>query len=718
MEADMKNIYSIKNQQSTYLISKQILPLVTLFLLLFIFVHTEIAFTQNLLDEPESIVYDAKYKRYLVSNVGHGKIIQIDSSGTYSIWNEDQASIRGLVSVDRKLFAACDAGVAVFDLETAQKITTIAIVERAFLNDITADTLGFVYVNDNGNGNMYKIDVQGFSYWIFTQGLIEPNGVLYDVVNNRLLTSSWEQNGRIQAVSLDDSTVTTILQTTFAFLDGMAYDYAGNFYVASWGENMVFRYDHDITLSPVAVSSGHSGPADIFINQEENLLVVPNFNRNTVDFIDLSQDLTTITVTPNEVTLSAGDKQQFFAEGLDAIGNKIKIEPTWSATGGTINSEAIYTATKVGHFTISATVANSAVIGHATLHINPGSLARIDITPSETTIVVGNQQQFRANGYDGYENEVSIIPNWSSGGGGTINEDGLFTATSVGDYTITVSVTGESTTRTASVHVIPGGLERIEVIPADVNLTAGEQQQFTATGYDAYDNQVPFSPIWLTEAGTIDENGLYYATVAGDFFVIAVVAGGTITDTAKVQVETGALSRIDISPTETNLNFGDQQQFTASGFDDFENEVTFAPNWSTTGGTIDGNGLFTANEVGDFTVTATDTTTSTTGTANVSVISTGVGRRSQKPIEFVLFQNYPNPFNPETTIEFSVKEKCFVQLDVFDIIGRKVTNLISSDFDTGYYRVTFDAKNLASGVYIFQIKMKDFVDVKKMILLE
>jgi hypothetical protein len=713
----MKKLLSDYYRQ-TGLLLRQISVRFIMFPTIFLFIPLTFTFAQEFLNEPESVVYDAQYKRYLVSNVGHGKIIQIDSSGTYTIWNEDQASIRGLVIVGRKLFAACDAGVTVFDLETAQKITTIAIAEQAFLNDITADTSGFVYVNDNGNGNMYKIDVQALSYWIFTQGLIEPNGVLYDDVNNRLLTSSWEQNGRIQAVSLDDSTITTILQTTFASLDGMAYDYAGNFYVASWGENTVFRYDHDITLSPVAVSTGHSGPADIFINQEENLLVVPNFNRNTVDFIDLSQQLTKITVTPNEVTLFAGDKQQFFAEGFDAIGNKIKIEPTWSATGGTINSAGIYTATKVGHFTISATVANSAVIGHATLHINPGSVARIDITPSEATIAVGNQQQFRAKGYDGYENEVSIIPNWSTDGGGTIDEDGLFTATSVGDYTIIVSVTGESTTGTASVHAIPGGLERIEVIPAEATLIAGGQQQFSATGYDAYDNQIPFAPVWFTEAGTIDENGLYYATVVGDFFVIAVATGGTINDTSMVHVNPGELSKIEITPTNVSLNFGDSLQFQATGYDAWDNDVSFSPVWSSDGGTITETGLFTATEAGDFTIKVSNSDETLTATSVVHVIPTAVKKHDQKPSQFSLFQNYPNPFNPETTISFCVKEKCHVLLKIFNVRGHEITILANDNYQPGVFQINFQTHDLTSGMYFYKIQMKNFIAVKKMVLLE
>ena len=139
-------------------------------------------------------------------------------------------------------------------------------------------------------------------------------------------------------------------------------------------------------------------------------------------------------------------------------------------------------------------------------------------------------------------------------------------------------------------------------------------------------------------------------------------------------------------------------------------------------GSVDQSGLYTAgSDTGYFLITAKDTLSQITGSAVVWITTiTKIDEQAKPklPTEFALGQNYPNPFNPETTIEFSVKEKCFVKLKIFDITGREVTTLVNADFDAGFYRITFDARNLASGVYLYQIKMKDFVDVKKMVVLE
>jgi len=88
------------------------------------------------------------------------------------------------------------------------------------------------------------------------------------------------------------------------------------------------------------------------------------------------------------------------------------------------------------------------------------------------------------------------------------------------------------------------------------------------------------------------------------------------------------------------------------------------------------------------------------------------------PNEFALSQNYPNPFNPATTIKFGLPERSFVELRVYDILGREITTLVNEELDSGYYETNFNAVNLSSGIYVYQIKAGDFVNTKKMILMK
>ncbi len=85
---------------------------------------------------------------------------------------------------------------------------------------------------------------------------------------------------------------------------------------------------------------------------------------------------------------------------------------------------------------------------------------------------------------------------------------------------------------------------------------------------------------------------------------------------------------------------------------------------------------------------------------------------------FTLEQNYPNPFNPSTTISYSLSQSELVQLKVYDILGREVATLVNAVKSPGIYHVEFDAKNLASGIYYYQMKSGSFIQTKKMIFMK
>lgn len=88
------------------------------------------------------------------------------------------------------------------------------------------------------------------------------------------------------------------------------------------------------------------------------------------------------------------------------------------------------------------------------------------------------------------------------------------------------------------------------------------------------------------------------------------------------------------------------------------------------------------------------------------------------PGTYALSQNYPNPFNPETKIKFAIPEAGDVRLVVYDALGNEVSTLVSEHLAAGNYNTTWDAKGFASGVYFYRLEVKEFLDVKKMILLK
>jgi hypothetical protein len=95
---------------------------------------------------------------------------------------------------------------------------------------------------------------------------------------------------------------------------------------------------------------------------------------------------------------------------------------------------------------------------------------------------------------------------------------------------------------------------------------------------------------------------------------------------------------------------------------------------------------------------------------------TSVGGGSGTPESYALGQNYPNPFNPSTVIEYAVPSAGDVNLAVFDLLGREVRTLVSGPVTAGVHRVRFDARDLASGVYLYRLRAGEFVQTRKLTL--
>jgi hypothetical protein len=99
--------------------------------------------------------------------------------------------------------------------------------------------------------------------------------------------------------------------------------------------------------------------------------------------------------------------------------------------------------------------------------------------------------------------------------------------------------------------------------------------------------------------------------------------------------------------------------------------------------------------------------------------ATTVGQlKTQMPGSYRLFQNYPNPFNPSTVIRYYLPQNSKVTLQVFDILGKEVATLVNDTQAAGQYEVNFNAKELASGIYLVQMKANDFIRCEKIMLLK
>jgi hypothetical protein len=103
--------------------------------------------------------------------------------------------------------------------------------------------------------------------------------------------------------------------------------------------------------------------------------------------------------------------------------------------------------------------------------------------------------------------------------------------------------------------------------------------------------------------------------------------------------------------------------------------------------------------------------------------ATSIDEPQTVPSSFILHQNYPNPFNPGTTIQFGLHKKDYVELAVFDILGRKVTTLVDGIVSAGEHYVYWDGatatdKILPSGIYFYRLSSTGHTITRKMLLIK
>jgi hypothetical protein len=96
----------------------------------------------------------------------------------------------------------------------------------------------------------------------------------------------------------------------------------------------------------------------------------------------------------------------------------------------------------------------------------------------------------------------------------------------------------------------------------------------------------------------------------------------------------------------------------------------------------------------------------------------GVVGEEEIPTVFALTQNFPNPFNPSTVISYALPKASNVRIEVFNVTGEKVATLVDGFKSEGYYEISFNARGLSSGLYLYRISAGSFVTTKKMVLMK
>jgi sugar lactone lactonase YvrE len=261
-------------------------------------------------DSPESIEFDYDNNRWLIANTDADNILARSSSnGAVTVLvpsvNGSGTGPHGLEIVNDTLYACGGGSIYAFNVNTGAPIFNMSL-GASFLNGITHDSSGNLYITDFSAKKIYKFNttLRTYTTFVASLGTASPNGIICDEANNRCIFVTWGSSAQIKAADLTTGAVSTVLFSTLGNCDGITRDNAGNYYVSSWTGNKITRYTSTFT-SPVTVVSGLSSPADIFYNVLTDTLGNPNsgtLNNTTYHYFGTSTSIEEI--EDNEIMLS------------------------------------------------------------------------------------------------------------------------------------------------------------------------------------------------------------------------------------------------------------------------------------------------------------------------------------------------------------------------------------------------------------------------------
>ena len=328
---------------------------------------------------------------------------------------------------------------------------------------------------------------------------------------------------------------------------------------------------------------------------------------------------TRLQIAPPTATLAAGDQASFTVTAFDAYHNITTADVVWSLTAplGELANGTLQ-ARRAG--TTALVVSAGPVQARTTVQVQPGPVVRLQVTPLQEQLLAGKTLQFRALGYDAYDNAREVDATWSlTGEVGQLDATGGLTAGKQGIGQVTARVGGLA--GQAHVTVVPGSVQRLVITPGEVELASTTTQEFTVTGLDAGGNAQSVPAHWAVTQGLghLEPTGRFTAMQVGEGTVVGYTDG--LVSTAEVRVTPGPVALLFVTPQPTTMRAGQTVAFQAQGFDAHRNAVpTVQPHWSVHGdlGTIDRNtGVFTATHVGRGKVQAA--VAETVGSADVAV---------------------------------------------------------------------------------------------------
>ena len=240
------------------------------------------------LNKPESIVYDPIGDRFLISNVGSGSIVALDSKGKYMDYMPKALnSPKGMALRDDMLFVCEPNRIAAIDVSEAKIVSYYDIEGARALNDIALDEYGVIYATDTEMNCVWIYNPKdGSTEKVMSQLFNKPNGIYYDRPRWQMFVVNFAERSPVMSLDVRDKKVSIFMDSVYSQLDGIAVDDLGRIFISSWAEQMIIEIPQEQNRFLVR-KTGLKSPANLYYHLPTNELLVPLFNKNKIERIQL-----------------------------------------------------------------------------------------------------------------------------------------------------------------------------------------------------------------------------------------------------------------------------------------------------------------------------------------------------------------------------------------------------------------------------------------------
>ncbi|MCB5261355.1 MAG: SMP-30/gluconolactonase/LRE family protein [Candidatus Cloacimonetes bacterium] len=240
------------------------------------------------LDKPESVCYDTVGERFLISNLGNGSIIAMDSTGVLSEYMPRAfKSPKGIFLHDGKLYVTEPTQIQVVDVANASIIDSYPIEGAIGLNDIALTEQGLLYVTDTLGDCVYVYDpATKTQEKIISPLLDKPNGIVYDRPRWQMFVVNNSTHSPILSIDVRSKETSIFMDTIYSQLDGIAIDDLGRIYFSSWAESMIIEIPQEQNRF-ITKLKDYEGAADLYYHLPGNELIVPMLKQNRIERISL-----------------------------------------------------------------------------------------------------------------------------------------------------------------------------------------------------------------------------------------------------------------------------------------------------------------------------------------------------------------------------------------------------------------------------------------------